>query len=138
MEPCDCAVIPARREWTTMTIELPQHELDEDGDHEPDECQKCIEAEETTSCSCDCGDCCRYLIIETTMADVEREPLIAIRGESYRDFEEILGYILNDSKNDNACTFFDQLTNRCTIWETRPGVCRLFDCDDPEITINGS
>ena len=28
-----------------------------------------------------------------------------------------------------ACAFFDKESRLCTIWETRPLVCRLFDCD---------
>jgi Fe-S-cluster containining protein len=28
--------------------------------------------------------------------------------------------------------FLDDATNRCTIYETRPLVCRLFDCDGPD------
>lgn len=116
-----------------MSVELPHHELDEDGDHKPDECQKCIEAKETVVCSCDCGNCCRHLLIETTLADAEREPLIAKRGSPFRDFVEVVGYNLNDAENEYACTFLDLTTNRCTIWNTRPGLCRLFNCDDPEI-----
>lgn len=116
-----------------MTIELPHHELDEDGDHDPEECQKCLELEHTVVCVCDCGDCCRSLIIETTLADAEREPLIAQRGQVLRDLDGVVGYCLNDEQNDYACTFFDHKTNRCTIWETRPGVCRLYNCDEQEI-----
>ena len=62
-----------------MSVELRHHELDEDGEHDPSECQKCIEDEQTVICSCSCGDCCRHLIIETTLADCQREPLIAER-----------------------------------------------------------
>ena len=118
-----------------MTVELSHHELDEEGDHEPDECQKCLEASETVVCSCDCGNCCRQLLIETTLADAQREPLIAARGSPYRDLEEVVGYLLNDSANQYACTFLDQATNRCTIWKTRPGICRLFNCDDSDVRI---
>lgn len=116
-----------------MSVELPQHELDEDGDHEPSECQKCIEAKDAVVCECTCGDCCRHLIIETTLADAQREPLIVQHGTPYRDLEEVVGYLLNDADNEYACTFFDQAANRCSIWKTRPGVCRLFNCDDPEM-----
>lgn len=116
-----------------MTIELPDHDYDpEDGYHDPGECQKCIEKSGAVVCSCNCGDCCRNLIVETTLNDAAREPLIAKRGKPYRDFEDVVGYLLNDRDNGNACTFFDQATNRCTIWDTRPGLCRLFNCDDPE------
>ena len=112
-----------------MSVELPEHELDEDGCHDADECQKCIEATATVVCSCTCGDCCRHLIIETTLADAQRELRIAERGQPIRDIDEVVGYCLNDPDNQYACTFLDQTSNRCTIWATRPGVCRLFDCD---------
>jgi len=115
-----------------MSVDLPRHELDEEGEHDPGECQKCIEASNTVICSCACGDCCRHLIIETTLADAEREPLVARRGTPIRDFEEVVGFNLNDPANGYACTFLDQATSRCTIWATRPGVCRLFDCDSPQ------
>ncbi|MCH7752327.1 MAG: YkgJ family cysteine cluster protein [Planctomycetes bacterium] len=40
--------------------------------------------------------------------------------------------MLNDKANDYACLFFDPDTRLCTIWQTRPLCCRLFDCDTYE------
>lgn len=113
----------------TMTIELPNHDLDEEGDHEPDECQKCLEAEHTVVCECRCGDCCRRLIIEASLADAEREPRIAQRGSPVRDFDEVVGYLLNGQGDSLSCVFLDEASNACTIWSTRPGACRFYDCD---------
>jgi Fe-S-cluster containining protein len=39
------------------------------------------------------------------------------------------GYLLNRVNGpDVACVFLDQATHHCTIYETRPLGCRLFDC----------
>ena len=32
----------------------------------------------------------------------------------------------------HACTFLNDATNECTIYETRPWTCRVFDCDGPQ------
>ena len=32
-------------------------------------------------------------------------------------------------RNGNACAFLNQTTNLCSIYDTRPWVCRVFDCD---------
>ena len=37
--------------------------------------------------------------------------------------------MLNEEQNQYACRFFDRETRLCTIYDTRPLVCRLFDCD---------
>ena len=86
---------------------------------------------------CRCGECCRNLVIEVELDDAEREPRIKERGspislpaeltESGR--KELAGYLLNSPENGNACTFLDRSTNLCSIYDTRPWVCRVFDCD---------
>jgi Fe-S-cluster containining protein len=40
---------------------------------------------------------------------------------------ELIGYLLNGP--GGTCVFFDSETRLCTIHNTRPGCCRLFDCD---------
>lgn len=81
---------------------------------------------------CNCGQCCR-LIIEVELHDAEREPRIKELGsplESPLDGSgkrEVVGYMLN-SRSDYACVFLGQ-DNRCSIYPTRPLVCRLFDCN---------
>jgi Fe-S-cluster containining protein len=82
------------------------------------------------------GQCCK-LIIEVGLDDARREPKIAERGSPiYAPAEltesgqaELEGYLLNDAKNGYACTFLDRSTNLCSIYDTRPWVCRIFDCD---------
>ena len=84
-----------------------------------------------------CGDCCRRLIIEATIEDAKREPKIKERcGPIFQPAEltasgkkELIGWMLNSKENEYACAFLDQKTNLCTIHDTRPLLCRLFDCD---------
>src|SRR5205809_148078 len=74
---------------------------------------------------CRCGECCR-MIIEVDLDDARREPRIAERGSPiYAPAEftesgkpELEGYLLNDEKNGEACTFLDTNTNLCSIYPT--------------------
>ncbi len=112
---------------------LDAHQLDEDGDHDPDECELCFERNHSTENSCRCGRCCEATIIEVSLRDAEREPKIKDRCGPIRGFsDEPEGYLLNDRNNGMACTFFDRDARLCTIYETRPLVCRVFDCDSYE------
>jgi len=104
-----------------------EHRYDEeDGFHDEGECELCLEINGTTTCDCRCGRCCATLIIEATLRDAEREPRIkdlpTIKGFT----DELEGYLLNGP--DGPCVFLDRNTMLCTIYETRPLVCRLFDC----------
>ena len=46
---------------------------------------------------------------------------------------ELAGYLLNKiTGNGHACTFLNETTNLCSIYDTRPWVCRVFDCDGNE------
>ena len=108
---------------------LDDHQLDEEGCHNPDECELCIEKNVTVLNSCRCGRCCRgALLIEATLRDAERKPRIKecqpIKGFT----DELDGYVINDKSTEYACRFFDSGTLLCTIHETRPLCCRLFDC----------
>ena len=109
------------------------HDLDEDGEHEPDECQHCLEQNETVINTCRCGDCCKELIIEATARDAAREPLIKILGNKMRN--DCTGEYPPDDEADwmlngkaGACVFYSDEVG-CTIHATRPIVCRLFCCD---------
>jgi Fe-S-cluster containining protein len=96
-----------------------------------------IEAGEPTQSDCRCGECCRHLIIEVALDDAKREPKIKEQGSPiYLPAEltasgepELEGYLLNSAGNGNACAFLDQTSNLCSIYETRPWACRVFDCD---------
>jgi Fe-S-cluster containining protein len=109
-------------------MSLEGHDVDEDGDHDEDACYQCLLKQEVKN-DCRCGVCCRRLLVETTLEDARREPKIAERGSPLKGFSnELIGYLLN-GREDMACVFLDQGTNCCTIYETRPLVCRLFDCE---------
>jgi Fe-S-cluster containining protein len=116
-------------------VERAKHDFDEDGEHDPDECEECLARTATIHSTCRCGQCCQ-LIVEVSLRDAEREPKIRELGSPiYAPAEltesgkrELDGYLLNTGK-DNACVFLDQATNLCSIHPTRPLVCRLFDCD---------
>ncbi len=98
--------------------------------HDPEECERCLEQNESVLSKCRCGFCCERLILEASLRDGLREPRIAAECELLRDIgPEPIGYLLNDRTNGNACHFFDRETRLCTIYDTRPLMCRLFDCD---------
>jgi Fe-S-cluster containining protein len=111
-----------------------KHQLDEFGEHGPEECEECLLSQAVT-CRCRCGRCCESLIIEASLLDGEREPLIAKRAKPLYDdmtgVKEQIGWLLNG--NDGPCVFFDRQTRLCTIYETRPLVCRLYNCDDGQL-----
>src|SRR2546423_12616683 len=113
-------------------VDLPHSCEDEDawGD-----CLPCVAAEGDVKSDCRCGDCCRHLILEALAEDAIIEPRIKECSPIYLSAEltasgtrELIGYLLNDPKNGNACAFFDRETNLCGIYETRPLMCRLWDC----------
>ena len=106
------------------------HDFDEDNVHDESECDLCIERTCSVSSSCRCGNCCERLILETTLRDAEREPRIGQECAKIRHFpDELVGYLLNDPRNGGACHFFDRERRLCTIYETRPLMCRVFNCD---------
>ena len=137
MQPCYAGRMPEAFNQPDPETDpsLAGHDLDDDGDHDPDECYVCLHDQAKTS-SCRCGKCC-HLLIEVDARDAEREPKIAEYGSpifadartTQSGKEELIGFFLNTSMNDNACVFLDRDSGRCTIYETRPLICRLFDCD---------
>lgn len=106
------------------------HELNEFDVHDPEDCDACLERDHSVTNECRCGNCCEHLILEASIRDGEREPRIAAECQTMRDIgPEIVGYLLNDPEKDRACHFFDRESRLCMIYETRPLMCRLFDCD---------
>ena len=111
-------------------MSLREHRFDEDNVHHEDECDLCIERNGSVSSTCRCGNCCERLILETSLSDAEREPRIAAECAKIRHFQdELVGYLLNDPRNGGACHFLDCQSRLCTIYETRPLMCRVFNCD---------
>ena len=112
-------------------VHLDEHQLDEDGEHDPEACELCIEKNDTVLSECRCARCCTALLIEASLRDAEREPLIAEKGKPVHvDIDgnrELIGWTLNG--NGAAGVFLDEKTKLCTIYDTRPLCCRLFDCN---------
>jgi len=107
--------------------------------HDQDECYWCAAAQAPALSECRCGKCCQRLLIEVNLEDARREPKIAEQGSAiFSRFEripgkrELEGFFLNSRENDWACTFLDRATNLCQIYDSRPLVCRLFNCDAPD------
>lgn len=107
------------------------HSTDEDGEHDEGECYRCLSAKPVDS-TCRCGECCRRLILEASLEDGLIEPRIKELCGPIREFGEQIGYMLN--AKDGPCIFLDRQTNLCTIYETRPLMCKLFDCDGEDRT----
>jgi hypothetical protein len=119
----------------SFSVDVPEgHEGDEYGEHDPDECNACLLARDPVA-ACRCGHCCR-LIVEVRVEDAEREPRIREMGSPiYEDGRvtktgepELIGYLLYKAPS-YACAFLDA-QNLCSIYPTRPLLCRLFDCED--------
>lgn len=108
------------------------HDLDEDGYHDPEDCECCIELSRSSLCAHRCGRCCEELLIETSLRDAEREPRIEAECSpiisDFTGVRETIGYLLNDPTKHHTCHFLDAPTKLCTIYDTRPLVCRVFDC----------
>jgi Fe-S-cluster containining protein len=79
------------------------------------------------------GYCCSYPEIEVTPRDIER--LAKHFGISYKEVEErytkydpkekvLLMRHRKDTVFESTCTLFDQEKRRCTVYESRPAVCR--------------
>jgi Fe-S-cluster containining protein len=70
--------------------------------------------------------CCRKLIIEADEDDVRREPRIA------DEWKQLKGWEMEPYRRwcwvgikGGPCPFLDE-SNRCGIYDTRPGECRCF------------
>ena len=77
---------------------------------------------------CDsCGACCRTFPIFASSADAFREPRIAAEGRTLPDHltTDRWKYQLHPLPFHQVCCFLDG-DARCTIYPTRPDVCRAF------------
>lgn len=83
---------------------------------------------------CDkCGACCCSFPVYASEADASAEPKIKERGVK---LDKWLGdndwrYQLHPLPFLNACTFLG-LDNLCSIYASRPGVCRKFEAGSPQ------
>lgn len=100
--------------------------------HDPEECEECLLQREIKGCRDRCGNCCQTLLIEATELDARREPKIREHGPMYRDQPL---YLLNSQ--EGPCVFLRRDRDGigvCSIYDTRPLVCRLFRCDSSRPT----
>jgi uncharacterized protein len=89
--------------------------------------------EERPVYECDgCGACCGAYLIFASTSDAEREPRIASEAQRLAPWLETprWAYRLHPLPFHESCCFLDQ-DRRCTIYETRPEVCREFAAGDP-------
>jgi Fe-S-cluster containining protein len=113
--------------------DLPHTCDDEDLDGD---CVPCEAAVGEVTSDCRCGECCRHLILEALVEDAVIEPKVAEKGSPiYLPAEltgtgtrELIGYLLNATENGGACAFLDRASNLCGIYQTRPLMCRQYDC----------
>lgn len=77
----------------------------------------------------DCGACCRCFPIFASAGDAEREPKIKERGVYCEDFlgeKGRVAYRLYPLLNTKGCAFLQE-NQLCSVYATRPGVCRIFE-----------
>lgn len=78
---------------------------------------------------CDmCGACCRTFPILVSIGDGQREPRIAQEACSVEPWNrnEEWEYKLHPLPFTRGCLFLDE-GNRCSIYDTRPRVCRVVE-----------
>jgi uncharacterized protein len=87
------------------------------------------------SCAKCPGYCCSYPEIEVTPRDIQRlakhfDLDYAAAEERFTKYDAKERVRLLRHKKDTVfatvCTFFDQDKRRCTVYESRPGVCREY------------
>jgi len=84
--------------------------------------------------SCDmCGACCRTFPVLVSIGDAKREPRIRDEGMQLREWErrDEWEYRLHPLPFRRGCAFLAQ-DNSCSVYETRPSVCRRFEAGSPE------
>jgi Fe-S-cluster containining protein len=84
-----------------------------------------------------CATCCRKLIVGLTAGDLKREPrlrdhavpMVAVTRRKLLDYMHKFDctHVLAKRASGAACVFLDE-TNGCTIYATRPDICRAFQC----------
>lgn len=86
--------------------------------------------------ACDrCGACCRTFPVFASAADAEREPRLVVFGKRLEPWLETeqWRYQLHPLPFLEGCAFLNG-QNLCSIYETRPSVCRSFDAGSAQCT----
>lgn len=128
----------------SILMHFREHQHDEEGLHEPDECEVCIEKNQSYDSSCRCGLCCEQLIIEVSLRDSEREPKINEKGSpifcDITGTNELIGWLLNsiDGLPPSSCfigvSFFRPLGSSSTL---RTSVVQAFDENGDGLVLRG-
>jgi Fe-S-cluster containining protein len=87
-----------------------------------------------TGYECDgCGACCGAYLIFASEADAAREPRIKAEGRRLADHlaTSTWAYQIHPLPFHETCCFLDEKA-RCTIYSTRPEVCRAFAAGDEQ------
>jgi len=70
-----------------------------------------------------CGECCKWVYFQTGGLRSVLTEIDKLRGIEYVDDHTI--------RIPCSCKHLDPTTNKCAIWHSRPGICRLYPdrCD---------
>lgn len=87
-----------------------------------------------TAAACDrCGACCRTFPILVSIGDARREPRIeseALRVEEWQRSQE-WEFRLHPLPFNRGCPFLSD-DDSCSVYDTRPTVCRAFEAGSPQ------
>ena len=82
----------------------------------------CVDCSINGKCS-NCGDCCND-ILPLTNADINRIKQYIKKNK----IKQIYHGCYVDMLLDVMCPFRDETNKKCTIYEVRPYICRIFTC----------
>lgn len=85
-----------------------------------------------TPCDC-CGACCQTFPVLVSISDARREPRIKEEARQLPEWQRTLEreFMLHPLPFLESCCFL-QSDNRCSVYETRPSVCRVFAAGSEE------
>jgi len=79
-----------------------------------------------------CGECCSAYVIQLTQKDLDREPKLFDVSHPIKSFEQVTRNpdgvycrLVNTDNKNRKCPLYEDSIG-CTIYETRPDVCRDF------------
>lgn len=80
----------------------------------------------------ECAACCRQLVVRITLADMRREPVLAVVAQDEPDrptTKRLMPQRYGEAWK-YSCPMLEG--TRCSIYATRPDVCRAFQRGSPE------
>lgn len=100
-----------------------------------------IENVEDRKINCDgCGCPCCYLSPILNGEEFSSEKFIFTLLDSFGEIKENFPEVqyvaaVPTDPQTGECFYFDSQNKRCRVWETRPAVCRAYDCKMSEMEI---